>query len=161
MGRPKTCNPCCEGGAGSSSSSSSRYSGSTVPCLTRCIDSVAPAQWTVTISGITAGSCIAGYCEAANRTWTLSPSGVCQWGETISTGFSCQLDTQIRCLVSLGSTAIGVTLIKLPTTGITWALWQKTISQPYDCLVPHTLDQVITASSICATYPSSVIIVPS
>lgn len=162
MGRPKLCNPCCDGGAGgsSSSSSSSRYSGSTVSGCTQCIDLVLPAQLTVAFSGITAGTCSAGYCEGANRTWTLTKSATpssCSYGENFTTGDSCFSSNVIQCTVQFQSTKI---VCFLALNSNSFFTYEKAITGPYDCLTAHVLT-LQNNTGRCGNPPATVTVAPA
>lgn len=168
MGRPKICNPCCEGGAGTSSSSRPRYGGSTVPCLTRCIDSVAPSQWSLTISGVTAGSCSSGYCTQANRTWLLSSIGNCTWNEVISTGaFTCFTNAAMQCSLSIDTSPVGggSSIYVVFARAAALKRYVKLVTYPIDCLVSHVLPEVagdsIPGGLNCTGWPSSITVSPA
>lgn len=160
MGRPKTCNPCCGGGSGSSSSSSRHFTGSIAPlqCI-RCIDGVAPAQWTVTISGITANSCPSGFCTAMNRTWTLTQGSACGWSEQITAGANCFGLPGIG--VSLTITTTSVQLL-VSRAGNTMSTYGYTVSPPIDCLTSYTVSLISTSPfNECTGWPASLTVSPA
>lgn len=167
MGKPKTCNPCCGGGTGSSSSSS-RFTGSTVPCITNCIGSVAPAQWTFTVAGVSAGSCPSGFCTAANRTWIVSPNGACSWRENTTPATSCgAFFTTLFAVLNIGagfapgfSASINVFFSNAASV---MAQYQKNVTFPIDCLTSHELPYYAGSPpgvGRCLTWPSSIIVSP-
>jgi hypothetical protein len=162
VGKPKLCNPCCDGGAGSSSSSS-QYAGSLNPitCNT-CYYNISPAQWTVSISGITAGDCNSTYCTYANRKWTLSAVGPCTWRETGPINGMCFGFTD-RMIVTLGiSFSGGVTQLRLgfARSSAEFAFYRISYTNGIDCLVEHALP-LISADSECGSWPSSLIVGPA
>ena len=59
--------PCCGGGGGV-------VTPVFCPC---CSNNNAPAEWTITISGVGAGTACAGNCSAINGTYVLTQAGIC------------------------------------------------------------------------------------
>lgn len=140
MGRPKACNPCCNA----------------IPCTT-CEDDEAPAQWQVTLSGITAGSCTV-YCSRFNRTWTLeflgNLSGACVWRETLGDAPDCFSAANI---VQLQISATSIQLFLGPSAFF-GAQYSKSITNP-NCFDSHVLTRVANPGT-CGSWPATVTIVP-
>lgn len=167
MGKPKICNPCCEGGAGISSSSSSRFAGSLNPnTCNPCYYGISPAQWTVTVSGVTAGTnCNSTYCTVANRTWTMSPQAACTWSEQMpATGLCFGLSNSMRA--GLGISIVGgggqLQLQFFRAAGVAIATYRVNYAAPsgVDCLVPHTLS-LLSNGTECASWPATLIVSPA
>lgn len=169
---PAKNNKCCcdEGGSSSPSGSSTPSSSpssspsapvSTVPCLTRCIDSVMAAEYEVTLFGITSGVCIS-YCPPLNGTWTIPMTGVCSGTVFIPTGAFCphpSSSTSAWLTYQFSATQIVLTLTSGPS-GVVIATWKKTgMVQPYDCLAAHVLT-LATAFTWCNNLPATVTVSP-
>lgn len=136
----------------------------TVTCI-HCIDEVAPAIWTVTFSGIGAGTCPSGYCAGVNRTWRLALSvaspGYCVWNEVITGLAACSGRTQMlaELLVYSGTNGILLQLTSIPS-GIIVQIYDKfPAAAPHNCLTSHTLDSVV-GDATCTGWPSTVIVSP-
>ena len=168
MGKPKTCNPCCGGGVGSSSSSS-------IPQLAcnACLFGVAPSRWTFTIAGVTpnAVNCPApSGCNDINRTvivpYNTTIANACNWTYTFDPGYSpCGVNVDFGYRVFAtngGGHAFGnwklVVLVNVSTG--TEARWEKSFGGPFNCLSEYTLTKV-TDGARCSTWPSTLLLSPA
>lgn len=172
MGRPKICNPCCEGGAGSSSSSASLFH-RPAGCpagLATC--TVFPVRWSVTFAGFTNNSCTE--CASFNATFVMTynpiqyaPAGNhCQWDycRVLGAG-NCDSNFPIGCAVNglrltlqnVSDTA--VFRLSLPRIPAALAFYES--SGPVNCIGPNSLDLTTSSPSVCSGIPSSVVIIPA
>lgn len=162
MGKPKTCNPCCDGGGGSSSSSRN-FTGSVAPLpCGQCLDGVAPAQWTVTVAGFAAGTCSSGYCTQHNRTWTLSQTAACSWRQIVSTTpSSCGGFSNAAASFNIASVTGGTRFrLTLGNGAGTYATYDFIDSVPADCLTSIPLTRT-SSSGECTSYPATLTISPA
>lgn len=162
MGRPKLCNPCCDGGFGGSSSSSSssrRQISQGAPCTTRCADSVTAAQYTATVSGVGANVCLSGFCTSLNRTWTMSQTAACRWEEVLNTGTACLGGATVRLAFLILGDRLRLQL-EHDVGSVVFVLWDKLGTPPFDCLSSHTLTHVSTGTR-CSYGGASITVAPA
>lgn len=145
---------CC---CGSSSSSSQALQADCCDCP------VAPAEWNMTVAGITNGVCPGG-CENANGTFKLAYVGVvggeCRW-EAVINDFNCfgaaGLDGKWR-LTCTGVFGTGYWhLLLMPALGDA-SIWRKARAD-WNCLGANTLD-LVTDEPECANEPATITITP-
>jgi hypothetical protein len=127
-----------------------------VPCAL-CSGGIAAAQWEVTLSGITAGSCSA-YCANFNRTWTLSfvasSAGTCVWRETLGRASDCFGASNIVQL----QVSTGAVHLFLGPSSIFGAEYSKG-SAIGDCNAPQILTRVVNPAT-CGNWPATVTVTP-
>lgn len=151
MGRPSSCNPCCP-------QASSAFSGSTTDGCGSCIDGIIAVRYFVPNPNVTSGTCSSGDCSLFNQDWTVRPGFGCFRVETGSNFSSCLFLGTGPATVGFNFTNTNINLSF--SDGVTSAAsYVKSITAPYDCLVPHTLSLTYDGGE-CSGWPSTITVSP-